>query len=58
MTLSITTLGIRIECHYAECHVSLIAMPSVVILNVDMPNAVMLSVVTPLEWALQDALLV
>ncbi len=45
MTLSITTFGIIIECHYAECHVFLTDMVNVIKLSVVLLNVVMLSVV-------------
>jgi hypothetical protein len=52
MTFSITTISIRIEYHYADCHVFLIVMlivimPSVIIPSVSMLNVTMLSVVAP-----------
>ncbi len=44
VTESIMALGIRIECHYAECHVFLIVMlsvvtPDVITMSVGAPNS-------------------
>jgi hypothetical protein len=39
------TLGIRIECHYAQCPIFLIAMLSVIMLSVIMLSVVMLNVI-------------
>ncbi len=48
------TLGIRIECHYAECRVFHIIMlkvntPGVIMLNVVILNVMMLIAVAPIS---------